>query len=678
MEPKKQRHEYITKNIKDFVPKAQLSVIANGMRGEEEDFFKEKLVEIDGIISKMPKTYETEGTKDKTVWLHYFTGGMDWYIVEKDAEPEQLQAYGYADLGYGPEAGYINIQELVDTKQVELDLHFTPEKWSVVKEGGKPVLAAASEVTPSPLAETDEQIADRLMVTNDEVWEELNISSGSQLYADKELQAKYVALLKERIPFQMLNMKIHDILQDNNSHSLNQFLYLAGYYGEKEQNEWLDFIINKQPNSRQYYLDPVLFGLSIPEPVVVPDVIAEISRIEAAAKDANKFEQEKLLGEYQEIVYNNPVHYTRYTEYVKNVIGKPSDYLQYLAEGASDIAVFHKNIVAQKLNIWNLIPEDFKSVPKVKPVEFKTLPSDKGLASIHSEFTGTDQTRPIFTATEFDDDGITSTDAHVLIFTHKRDAYENGTYCIAKDCFEQHGRGKVQIGKFPNYKAVIPDVTANSSVRINANAVMLYISTIKKLRLYNPVSKMIVISIDDVVIGFNADLFLEGVKAMLKMGHADITMSYSTPNRAILLFPTMDKNLVAEYKTDMVLVMPAKLGDEIIFPVFDLLTNCVTNQGADECLSDYETVQKFKQEIKRIESTAITAKEIKKSVRKVDVVSAVKALKLVIEDLSGKQRADVEKAILALEILSEDMPETLEQGGYILYQNNMVLEEIYK
>ncbi|MBU2766638.1 DUF2958 domain-containing protein, partial [Acidithiobacillus ferrivorans] len=59
--------------------------------------------------------------------LHYFKGQADWYITEKDIDPDgagQTQAFGLADLGMGyPEMGYISIQELVQAG-VEMDYHF--------------------------------------------------------------------------------------------------------------------------------------------------------------------------------------------------------------------------------------------------------------------------------------------------------------------------------------------------------------------------------------------------------------------------------------------------------------------------------------------------------------------------------------------------------------------------
>jgi hypothetical protein len=47
----------------------------------------------------------------------YFTGGCDWWIVEKDSDPDhagQAQAFGIADLGMGAELGYISIPELLE------------------------------------------------------------------------------------------------------------------------------------------------------------------------------------------------------------------------------------------------------------------------------------------------------------------------------------------------------------------------------------------------------------------------------------------------------------------------------------------------------------------------------------------------------------------------------------
>jgi hypothetical protein len=89
---------------------------------------QDKLEEYANRFNEMPKTYETEDTAmdDKIVHLHYFRGNQDWYIIEKDMEEEQIQAFGMADIGFGLSGGgYISLEELAECG-VELDLHWTP------------------------------------------------------------------------------------------------------------------------------------------------------------------------------------------------------------------------------------------------------------------------------------------------------------------------------------------------------------------------------------------------------------------------------------------------------------------------------------------------------------------------------------------------------------------------
>jgi len=115
--------------LRDFVGQSQLTAMCEVCYSEEADFMNAKLVELAIIVEGLPKTYETEEQQEKIVRLHYFKGGCDWYIIEKDMEKEQHQAFGSADLGYGPELGYISIVELLENG-VELDLYWTPKRLS--------------------------------------------------------------------------------------------------------------------------------------------------------------------------------------------------------------------------------------------------------------------------------------------------------------------------------------------------------------------------------------------------------------------------------------------------------------------------------------------------------------------------------------------------------------------
>lgn len=126
-------------NLNQFIGKSQLSVVSKLARqGEEREYFKKMILELKETISTMPKTYETDGQGSEAMaTLHYFNGGSDWYIVERDAgSPDddvqgiQAQAFGFTCLngdGQNSEMGYISIQELIENG-VELDLYYKPEK----------------------------------------------------------------------------------------------------------------------------------------------------------------------------------------------------------------------------------------------------------------------------------------------------------------------------------------------------------------------------------------------------------------------------------------------------------------------------------------------------------------------------------------------------------------------
>jgi len=117
------------KSIVQFIPKHQYRTLENKIHPhtEEHQYFRNMLIDLAKHISDMPKTYEQDGKGDDAlVYLHYFGGSIDSYITEKDIDSDgegQIQAFGFQDLGYGGELGYISIEEICDTR-MELDLHW--------------------------------------------------------------------------------------------------------------------------------------------------------------------------------------------------------------------------------------------------------------------------------------------------------------------------------------------------------------------------------------------------------------------------------------------------------------------------------------------------------------------------------------------------------------------------
>ena len=64
------------------------------------------------------------------------------------------------------------------------------------------------------------------------------------------------------------------------------------------------------------------------------------------------------------------------------------------------------------INNWDDVPSNLKNTSKVKKVIWSNNPYDKGLFSIVEPFLGEDRLKPIFSGINFDENGITCTDAH--------------------------------------------------------------------------------------------------------------------------------------------------------------------------------------------------------------------------------------------------------------------------
>lgn len=123
--------------LRHYINPQQLHVMLDYCKGEEGDFFIQKLISLAALTEAMPGPYETEHQGDeKLVYLHYFNPSMDWYICETDSpsDGEQMQCFGLADLFQdNGELGYIPICELIESG-VELDLHWTPKPLETVKK----------------------------------------------------------------------------------------------------------------------------------------------------------------------------------------------------------------------------------------------------------------------------------------------------------------------------------------------------------------------------------------------------------------------------------------------------------------------------------------------------------------------------------------------------------------
>jgi hypothetical protein len=136
--PHRKRIDYgqkVFQRVQPFLGRLQARLVETLIRtSEERDFFIGKMVELESLIGSMPGTYEQrELGMNSIAHLHYFTGGADWWIIEKDKghpedDPEDFQAqmYGYARFAHMPEyadTGYISLPEIIKAG-AELDFHW--------------------------------------------------------------------------------------------------------------------------------------------------------------------------------------------------------------------------------------------------------------------------------------------------------------------------------------------------------------------------------------------------------------------------------------------------------------------------------------------------------------------------------------------------------------------------
>jgi len=143
------KYKSIPASVKYFMPFAQQKTVRANIHA-----FQDVLEHLEKMVNALPALYATDGQKDKTAYLHYFYGGTDIYIFERDVSAEQYQAFGWTILNgdyQNAEFGYIGIQqELLPSDKIELDFHFEPTKLSVIKAKYEPTPTTTPSPPPEP------------------------------------------------------------------------------------------------------------------------------------------------------------------------------------------------------------------------------------------------------------------------------------------------------------------------------------------------------------------------------------------------------------------------------------------------------------------------------------------------------------------------------------------------
>jgi len=299
------------------------------------------------------------------------------------------------------------------------------------------------------------------------------------------------------------------------------------------------------------------------------------------------------LGRYfDEIIAKNP---NKLYDFLNIQIGLPSK-ATIMASPCMDTEStgfeFRANV---KSNIWDLIPESFKEHKMPKKIHYKADHKDPGLHAILKDFVGHDDLRPVMHGAHFDSAGITATDAQKILFLHHPGEREEKNHCVTKKCIEE----AVQ-GKFPNYKAVIPN--HNEFVTITTNSLFTYLKTAEAAKYYSSQKKGVILDMipeaEGFFIGFDIDVLLPSVEAMARLGYEHIDIGYSAPNRAITICNKGEHSKVGTLGTTFALVMPVILGEYIILEngvmYFNVPNECVKTMGNESvsCINPIHVHQK--------------------------------------------------------------------------------------
>lgn len=317
--------------------------------------------------------------------------------------------------------------------------------------------------------------------------------------------------------------------------------------------------------------------------------IALLNQAKAEVKGDKPTKRERVnissvLNMINGTMYYKPEFYPEFAKLVleSGVKYTINPYNEY--DGNTEVADWLKSI---NKNVLDFLPVKEYSLPKYKP--FDTVPDDKTFMAIHAGFAGDEDIRPNLLGSNFGPHGVVTTDAMQLLFTkYNTTGVKNGNYCHTKKCFDNEDA--VEQAKYPNWAAIVPH---GSSIKwhLNAHALINALKNIIALDLLPNFAKYICLTgltaIDNTIV-FDAKALLSCIEAMVKLGHTDLEMGWSAPNRAALIYPKGNANKIqpgstnASFETDFALIMPRILNDGSAGdPYFNVDTNCVTFDKTD-------------------------------------------------------------------------------------------------
>jgi DNA polymerase III sliding clamp (beta) subunit (PCNA family) len=205
---------------------------------------------------------------------------------------------------------------------------------------------------------------------------------------------------------------------------------------------------------------------------------------------------------------------------------------------------------------WDKVPANYKNTTKVKKVPFINNPLDKGLDSIIAPFLGKDDLRPSMSGINFDENGITGTNAHILITLPYPNKKYEGVYDVNKAKKTKSDELLLINEKYPNYQAVIPKSEyAGTPYQVDVYKLLQYTKT--AMNYTNKTTHAISYKYgENEAIGLNGKFLSIVLTSALKLGHEKIYAFIQSKSRAVVLSPNKNYELGND---ELLLTMPVML-----------------------------------------------------------------------------------------------------------------------
>jgi hypothetical protein len=232
----------------------------------------------------------------------------------------------------------------------------------------------------------------------------------------------------------------------------------------------------------------------------------------------------------------------------------------------------------KKQNDWiNKVPSSEKYSKKVKSTAYKLEPTDKNLLKIVEPFASKDELRPEMSAILFDENGITCTNAHILIHLEAKNLQYQGLFIGDKNkkLFGDVKADQLNVSAYPKWKNIIRgNVEDENLYNVDVLAIKTYCEIVERLK-FSESRKMIKFSYGDdneKLISFNYNYMLTLCESLLLLGYEKCKLVVGKYNQFPLFIMNENFNLSMN---------PVNESFALIMPVIDTSTEQYGNYDLD-------------------------------------------------------------------------------------------------